>query len=389
MFSIKTFDRISPAGLSILDRSRYNIDSSTTTPDAILLRSRCLLEEMIGDSVKAIARAGAGVNNIPVDFCTRQGIIVFNTPGANANSVKELVIAGLLLSSRRIHEGMNWLENQKPHSELEKQVEKNKSTFVGNEISGKSIGIIGLGAIGVLVANTVVELGMTTYGYDPFISIDAAWGLSRKVKRTESLNQIMSSCDYITLHVPLTPDTEGLVNMENLGRAKKGLRILNFSRDGLVDGKAVESSLNKGIINRYITDFPTPELMGIEGVMSLPHLGASTMEAEENCAVMAVRQLKNFLENGSIVNSVNFPDCSLDNTGVTRLLVANLNVPNMLSQILEILAHKNLNVEEMVNKHRNGVAYNIIDISTPVISESVLSELNNIEGVIMTRQIGC
>ena len=327
------------------------------------------------------------VNNIPVDECTEKGIVVFNTPGANANSVKELVIAGLLLSARRIHEGMNWVEAQKAEEGLSKSVEAEKSSFAGTEISGKTLGVVGLGAIGVLVANAAVELGMSVYGYDPFISVTAAWGLSARVKRCDSIEQLMGTCDYMTLHVPLSADTEGLVNAERIKRAKKGLCILNFSRGGLVDRSAIKPALKDGTISRYVTDFPTSELLGLDGVMSIPHLGASTEEAEDNCAEMAVRQLKEFLENGNIMNSVNFPACSLDPSGGVRLLVANRNVPNMLSQILEILADEGLNVEEMVNKHRNGIAYNIIDLSVACIGSDAMVKLGAIEGVLMTRQI--
>ena len=387
MFKIQTRNKISPVGLNEFCRDKYEIASEIPNPDALLLRSYKLPSEEIGSTVKAIARAGAGVNNIPVDDCTERGIVVFNTPGANANSVKELVIAGLLLSSRRIHEGMAWAEAQTPDEELSKRVEKEKSSFAGNEISGKTLGIVGLGAIGVLVANAAIDLGMKVYGYDPYISIAAAWGLSAKVKRCDSIDQLMATSDYMTLHVPLTPDTEGLVNAERIKRAKKGLRILNFSRGGLVDRSAVKAALAEGTVSRYVTDFPAPELLGVEGVLSTPHLGASTEEAEDNCAVMAARQLQDFLERGNITNSVNFPSCTLDPTGGARLLVANRNIPNMLSQILEILAEEGLNVEEMVNKHRNGNAYNIIDVSAACINDSAIDKIKAIEGVVMTRQI--
>lgn len=387
MLKIQTRNKISPVGLDLFGRDDYEVASEIPGPDALLLRSYKLPMDEIADSVKAIARAGAGVNNIPVEQCTDKGIVVFNTPGANANSVKELVIAGLLLSSRRIHEGMSWVENQNTDPELSKRVEKEKSSFAGTEIAGKALGIVGLGAIGVLVANAAIELGMTVYGYDPYISVKAAWGLSARVQRCESIEQLMATCDYMSLHVPLTPDTEGLINSEKLKRAKKGLRILNFSRGGLVERKAIGPALENGTLSRYITDFPTPELQGVEGVMGIPHLGASTEEAEDNCAVMAVNQLQDFLENGNIVNSVNFPTCSLEASGGVRLLVANRNVPNMLSQILEVLADEGLNVDEMVNKHRDGIAYNIIDLSAGCISDSAMEKLSAIDGVIMTRQI--
>lgn len=387
MLKIQTRNKISPTGLEQFGRNEYEISDEMSNPDALLLRSYKLPTDEIPDSVRAIARAGAGVNNIPVDYCTEKGIVVFNTPGANANSVKELVIAGLLLSSRRIHEGMSWVENQDADDNLAKNVEKGKSKFAGSEINGKKLGVVGLGAIGVLVANAAVELGMEVYGHDPFISVNAAWGLSSTVNRCDSLDQLMGICDYITLHVPLTPDTESLVNTDRLKRAGNGLRLLNFSRDGLVDSTAVKKALTEGTLSRYVTDFPEPELLGVPGVMSIPHLGASTKEAEMNCAVMAARQLKNFLENGNITNSVNFPNCSLEHSGGVRLLVANKNVPNMLSQILAVLADENMNVEDMVNRHRDGIAYNIIDLSAACLSDSALSQLSSIDGVVMTRQI--
>ena len=387
MLKIQTRNKISSVGLDLFSRDGYEVASEIPDPDALLLRSYKLPIEEIGASVKAIARAGAGVNNIPVADCTDKGVVVFNTPGANANSVKELVIAGLLLSSRRIHEGMSWVEAEAADADLAKRVEKEKSSFAGTEIAGKTLGVVGLGAIGVLVANAAVELGMTVYGYDPYISVKAAWGLSSTVQRCETIDQLMGLCDYMTLHVPLTPDTEDLVNSGSLKRAKKGMRILNFSRGGLVQRSAIGPALEDGTLSRYVTDFPTPELMGVKGVMAIPHLGASTEEAEDNCAVMAVNQLKDYLENGNIRNSVNFPNCSLDSAGGVRLLVANRNVPNMLSQILEVLADEGLNVEEMVNKHRDGIAYNIIDLSAACISEGAMNKLAEIEGVIMTRQI--
>lgn len=387
MLKIQTRNKISPVGLEQFGRNEYEVASEIPNPDALLLRSYKLPTDEIPDSVRAIARAGAGVNNIPVDYCTEKGIVVFNTPGANANSVKELVIAGLLLSSRGIHEGMSWVEEQDAGSDLAKNVEKEKSNFAGTEINGKKLGVIGLGAIGVLVANAAVDLGMEVYGHDPFISVNAAWGLSSKVNRCDSLDQLMGICDYITLHVPLTPDTENLVNTERLKRSRSGLRILNFSRGGLVDRAAVKAALMDGTVSRYVTDFPVPELLGVKGVMSIPHLGASTEEAEENCAIMAARQLKDYLENGNITNSVNFPSCSLEPSGGVRLLVANKNVPNMLSQILAVLADENLNVEDMVNRHRDGIAFNIIDLSAACISDSAMGQLSGIEGVVMTRQV--
>ncbi len=387
MIKIQTRNKISPVGLDLFERNEYEVAGEISGPDAVLLRSYKLPENEIDTTVKAIARAGAGVNNIPVDACTDRGIVVFNTPGANANSVKELVIAGLLLSSRRIHEGMNWVSAQSPDSNLSKNVEKEKSSFAGSEISGKKLGVVGLGAIGTLVANVAVDLGMDVYGYDPFITIVSAWGLSRRRKHCENLDQLIGICDYMTLHIPLIPDTENIINAEKLKLAKTGLRILNFSRGGLVDIAAVKTALEGGTISHYITDFPNPELLGVKGVMSIPHLGASTAEAEDNCAVMAAKQLQDFLEHGNITNSVNFPACSLESAGGVRLIIANKNIPNMLSQILAVLEDEGLNSGNMVNKHRNGIAYNIIDLSASSISSEAMNKLGAINGVVMTRQI--
>lgn len=387
MFKIQTKNTIASAGLKLFDKEKYEVSSTLSSPDAILIRSSKLSENDIESNVKAIVRAGTGVNNIPLDYCTERGIAVFNTPGANANSVKELVIAGLLLCSRNIHEGMNWVEKQGNSKDLATRVETEKQTFSGNEISRKTLGIIGLGTIGVLVANAAIDLGMQVYGYDPFISVRAAWGLSSRVQRCENLEYLMSSCDYISLHLPLTTDTKMLVNAKTLKRAKKGLRLLNFSRAELVDSNIIALSLNNGTLEKYVTDFPIPELMNIEGVMNIPHLGASTKEAENNCAIMAVEQLKDFLENGNIKNSVNLPDCSLEPSGCLRYIVANRNIPNMLSQILDVFAKENLNVEEMINKNKNNIAYNIIDVSTSRTSETLLEKIKSIDGVLMSRHI--
>jgi len=387
VFNIRIHDNIAPLGLSQFDSENYRINSNSDAPDAILLRSNRLSSVEIEPSVLAIARAGVGVNNIPIDICTERGIVVFNTPGANANSVKELVIAALLLSSRRICDGISWLSSQTDVSKLTETIERKKSSFAGSEISGKELGVIGLGFIGVLVANAAEQLGMRVSGYDPFISVRAAWGLSSGVRRCESLGQLMANSDYISLHVPLTKDTENLINRDSLQRVKPGLRVLNFARDGLVETGEVRMALKNGALSCYITDFPVPELLGERGVISIPHLGASTTEAEENCAVMAVNQLKDFLENGNIGNSVNFPDCSMESTGSGRLIIANKNVPNMLTQILSVLAQENLNIEDMVNRHQNQIAYNIIELSIPCLAPDSIRQLRAIDGVIMIRQI--
>lgn len=387
MFNIEIHDKIASLGLNQFDSENYKLGSNLDAPDAILLRSHKLTPVEIEPSVLAIARAGVGVNNVPIDICTERGIVVFNTPGANANSVKELVIAALLLSSRRIYDGINWLDSQINVSELAETIERKKFSFAGSEISGKELGVIGLGSIGVLVANAAEQLDMKVSGYDPFISVSSAWGLSSGVRRCESLGQLMANSDYISLHVPLTKDTKNLINKKSLEKAKTGLRVLNFARDGLVNAGEIKAALRSGTLSHYVTDFPVPELLGEKGVISIPHLGASTAEAEENCAVMAVNQLKAFLGNGNISNSVNFPSCSLESTGSVRLIIANKNVPNMLTQILSVLARENLNVEDMVNRHRGRIAYNIIELSTSRLSSDSMKQLDAIDGVIMIRQI--
>jgi D-3-phosphoglycerate dehydrogenase len=387
MYKIQTRNKISPVGLNLFNPNEYEIADEISGADAILLRSYKLPVDEIESSVKAIARAGAGVNNIPVDACTDQGVVVFNTPGANANSVKELVIAGMLLSARRIHEGMSWIEGQTADESLAKTVEKEKSNFAGTEISGKTLGVIGLGAIGGLVANAAIGLGMEVYGYDPYISIAGAWNLSGQVKHCENLNKLLELCDYVTVHVPLLPVTKNLINSENLKAAKAGMRILNFARGGLVEEAAVKQALEAGTISHYITDFPSAELLGVEGVLSIPHLGASTAEAEENCAVMAANQLMDFLKNGNIRNSVNFPACSLDPTDGARLITASKNNPESLKQVLSILSGQGIGTGDMVNKERGGISYCIINISSGELNEDVLKSISQIEGNLLARQL--
>jgi D-3-phosphoglycerate dehydrogenase len=387
MYKIQTRNKISPVGLNLFNPNEYEIADEISGADAILLRSYKLPVDEIESSVKAIARAGAGVNNIPVDACTERGVVVFNTPGANANSVKELVIAGMLLSARRIHEGMSWIEGQTADESLAKTVEKEKSNFAGTEISGKTLGVIGLGAIGGLVANAAISLGMEVYGYDPYISIAGAWNLSGQVKHCENLNKLLELCDYVTVHVPLLPVTKNLINSENLKTAKAGMRILNFARGGLVEEAAVKQALETRTISHYITDFPSAELLGVEGVLSIPHLGASTAEAEENCAVMAANQLMDFLKNGNIRNSVNFPACSLDPTDGARLITASKNNPESLKQVLSILSGQGIGTGDMVNKERGGISYCIINISSGELNEDVLKSISQIEGNLLARQL--
>lgn len=390
MFKIQTLNKISAEGLANFPRDDYEIASEILNPDAILLRSADMHSMELPASVKAVARAGAGVNNIPIPAMTEKGVVVFNTPGANANAVKELVIAALLFSSRPVHKAAEWAKTLAGKGdEIPDLAEKGKSQFVGPEIKGKTLGVIGLGAIGAMVANTAIGLGMDVIGYDPYISVDAAWSLSRAVHKAESLESLLSKSDYVSLHIPQTNDTKGFINADRINMMKKGVRLLNFARGGLVVNKDVIAAIDAGKIAQYITDFTDEELLANDKVICLPHLGASTPEAEDNCAFMAVKQLKDFLERGNIVNSVNFPKTYLDApipAGGTRLCIANKNVPNMVGQISTILADAKLNIEGMVNQNRADLAYNLIDVSCPV-SDDVVAKLKSIEGVINVRCI--
>lgn len=387
MYSIQILNKISEKGLDLLPKAMYQILSESNTPDAILVRSANMLEMQLPDSLMAIARAGAGVNNIPVDKCTEKGIAVFNTPGANANGVKELVLAALLMSSRKIYHGISWAQSLRGKGqEVAKLVEKGKSAFEGPEIKGKRIGIIGLGAIGVMVANDTVALGMEVMGYDPYISVNSAWGLSSCVMRATSLDQIFSTCDYITIHIPLDENTKGTISKEKFKLMKKGVRIINLARGGLVNSKDMLEAIGDGTVACYVTDFPEDELLDNESIITIPHLGASTPESEENCAVMAVKQMKDYLEYGIIRNSVNFPDCELAGNGGDRLVAAHLNIPNMVGQITTMLAESKINITAMVNRHKNGVGYDIIDIDGKI-GEAVVNKIKAIEGVKMARVI--
>ena len=390
MFKIQTLNKISAEGLANFPRDDYEIASEILNPDAILLRSADMHSMELPASVKAVARAGAGVNNIPIPAMTEKGVVVFNTPGANANAVKELVIAALLFSSRPVHKAAEWAKTLAGKGdEIPDLAEKGKSQFVGPEIKGKTLGVIGLGAIGAMVANTAIGLGMDVIGYDPYISVDAAWSLSRAVHKAESLESLLSKSDYVSLHIPQTNDTKGFINADRINMMKKGVRLLNFARGGLVVNKDVIAAIEAGKIAQYITDFTDEELLSNDKVICLPHLGASTPEAEDNCAFMAVKQLKDFLERGNIVNSVNFPKTYLDAqipAGGTRLCIANKNVPNMVGQISTILADAKLNIEGMVNQNRADLAYNLIDVSCPV-TDDVVAKLKSIEGVINVRCI--
>jgi D-3-phosphoglycerate dehydrogenase / 2-oxoglutarate reductase len=390
MYKIQTLNKISPIGLDVLSRDAYEVASEILNPDAVLVRSANMLTMDIPASVKAIARAGAGVNNIPVTACSGRGIVVFNTPGANANGVKELVIAGLLLCSRRIIPGIIWAKGLVGKGdEVPKLIEKGKSDFVGPEIKGKKLGVVGLGAIGVMVANDAIELGMQVVGFDPFISVEAAWGLSRNVKRARALESLLAESDYVTLHVPLNDQTKGLINKERIAIMKKGVRLLNFARGGLVNNADLREAMKDGTIAAYVTDFPDEEMLKADNVVAFPHLGASTPEAEDNCAVMAVNQLRDYLENGNIKNSVNYPDCDMGAApnDATRIIIANKNVPNIVGQVTTTLATEKINISDMINKHRGDLAYNIIDVDGKA-RDTIVKKLKGIEGVIMVRAIG-
>lgn len=390
MFKIQTLNKISTQGLAEFPRDDYEVASEILNPDAILLRSADMHSMEIPGSVKAVARAGAGTNNIPIPSMTEKGIVVFNTPGANANAVRELAILSLLMASRPVVQANAWVKTLAGKgSEIADLAEKGKSQFVGPEIRGKTLGVIGLGAIGAMVANSASDLGMKVIGYDPFISIEAAWSLSRSVRKAETLDTILTQSDYITIHVPQTPETKGLINAERIKAMKNGVRIINLARGGLVVNADIIAGINSGKIACFVTDFTDEDLLNNDKIVCLPHLGASTPEAEENCALMAVRQLKNFLETGAIVNSVNFPKCKIEDpipVNGTRLCISHKNIPNMVGQITTVLAGASLNIAGMVNQNRGDLAYNIIDLDTNV-SDEIIDKLQSIEGVIKVRPI--
>ncbi len=389
MKKIRTYNTIATKGLEQFPRSDYEVASEITHPDAIVVRSHNLHEEELPDCLLAIARAGAGVNNVPVEQCSKRGIVVFNTPGANANAVKELVLAGMLLSSRGIYQGMRYLSELPANMDaasLSKELEAQKKQFKGVELEGKTLGVVGLGAIGSLVANLGIALGMRVVGYDPAISVEAAWRLSSEVEKMDNLSSLLSRSDFVSLHVPAIEQTHHLINADSLANAKPGLRLLNFARDQIVDSKAVLGALESGTLDRYVTDFPLPELLGHEGLILLPHIGASTREAEENCAVMAAQQLMDFLENGNIRNSVNFPLARMQRTAGHRLTFSNENVSGVLGHVLSILAEEEINVIDMLNKSRGDLAYNILDVEQAP-DDRVLDQIRNIEHVIHVRAL--
>ncbi len=386
MYNVLTLNKISKAGLSRLG-DNYNVADDVTAPEAVLVRSAAMHDMEFSESLLAIARAGAGVNNIPLDKCSEKGIVVFNTPGANANAVKELVLTALLISSRKIVDGIEWAKTLKGNGDaVGKMVEKGKSQFVGPEIKGKTLGIIGLGAIGVLVANAAVALGMNVMGYDPFISVDGAWGLSSEVKHVLTLDEIFANSDYITVHVPLTPDTKGIISAENISKMKDNVRILNYSRGDLAVSADVIKALEEKKIAAYVTDFASEELLGVEGVIVTPHLGASTPESEDNCAKMAADEIKDYLENGNITNSVTLPAVSMARTGAARVCVIHKNIPNIISSVSSKLAESNNNIESMNSKSKKDYAYTILDVSNDV-ADSEVENIKAIDGVIRVRVI--
>ncbi len=388
MYKIQTLNKIDQEGLQVFPSSKYEISNDIAQPDAIVLRSFSMHDMEIPQSVKAIARAGAGVNNIPIAKCTENGIVVFNTPGANANGVKELVIAGLLMASRDLVGGVQWAKTLIGEGDkVPPLVEKGKANFGGSEIKGKTLGVIGLGAIGVLVANAAQSLGMKVIGYDPYISIDHAWNLHHDVTRAYGIEPMLAKADFITLQVPLLAETTGFINTERIKLMKDGVKILNFARGELVVDADIIAALNGGKVGAYLTDFPNEELLKCDKVMAIPHLGASTNESEVNCAIMAAEQIRNFFENGNIRNSVNFPGAELERNNGARLLVTNKNIPNIISQITTILAQAGINIDNMLNKNKGDIAYNIIDASNETLSDDIIAKVKAIDGVFVVRAL--
>ncbi|MFC4802348.1 phosphoglycerate dehydrogenase [Neobacillus sp. GCM10023253] len=389
--TIKTLNNIAERGLNVFNKNGFLVDNGSENPDAILVRSFNMHSLEFGENLKAIARAGAGVNNIPVDRCTEQGIVVFNTPGANANAVKEMVLTSLIASSRNLFAGVAWTKSLDGEGEqIPKLVEAGKKQFVGKEIKGKTLGVIGLGAIGALVANDALDLDMDVIGFDPFISVDTAWNLSRNVQRAMTIEQLFAESDYITVHVPLTDDTRGMFNQATFSIMKPDVHILNFSRGELVNETDMAAALESGKVGKYITDFPNEHVLKMKNTVPIPHLGASTNESEENCAIMAARQVKEFLETGNIKNSVNFPNTSLPYTGKRRVAAFHQNVPNMVGQITSAVSSYHLNIADMVNRSRGDYAYTIIDIDNKVngdVIPGLEEKVKQIPGMVTVRII--
>ncbi len=386
MKKIKLMNKIAAVGTDVFDKSAYEVSDSVTSPDAIMVRSANLHDMEFGPELIAISRAGAGVNNIPTEECAKRGIVVFNTPGANANGVKELAIAALVLASRDVVGGVEWVKTIADDPDIAKTVEAGKSKFAGCEILGKTLGVIGLGAIGGLVANAAKNLGMKVMGCDPYLTVNAAWSLSSSVHHAESYDQIYESADYITLHVPSTPTTRGMINKDTIAKMKDGVRIINLARADLVNADDLKVALESGKIASYVTDFPTSATVGLKNVVNIPHLGASTAESEDNCAVMAAQELVDFISTGNIRNSVNYPAVSIPHTGAARICLAHLNIANMLSQITSIVSGAGINIENLSNGSKGNYAYTIVEIGVKV-PEDILPRLEAIEGMIKVRVI--
>lgn len=389
--TIKTLNNIAQSGLNEFRNDQYTIDNDSTNPDAIVVRSFNMHSLEFGPDLKAIARAGAGVNNIPVEACTEKGIVVFNTPGANANAVKEMVLTSLMASSRNLFAGISWVRTLADQGDqIPKLVEDGKKQFVGKEIKGKTLGVIGLGAIGALVANDAIELDMDVIGFDPFISVDLAWKLSRKVQRAMTIEELFANSDYITVHVPSTENTRGMFNEATFSLMKDGVHIMNFSRGDLVNEKDMAAALESGKVGKYVTDFPNENVLKMKNAVPVPHLGASTGESEENCAIMAARQVKEFLETGNVKNSVNFPNAALPYTGKQRVTAFHKNIPNMVGKITSAISNYHLNIADMVNRSRGEYAYTIIDLDSQVDQEIMTSLegiISQIEGIVTVRMI--
>lgn len=383
---VKLLNKIAAVGTNELDRDYYEVGADIESPDAIMVRSAAMHDMTFEPEMLAIARCGAGVNNIPVDRCSKEGIVVFNTPGANANGVKELTLCALFLASRRITDGIEWAKTLAGDADAAKTVEKGKSAFAGTEVQGKKLGVIGLGAIGGMVANAALHLGMEVMGCDPYLSVEAAWSLSRNVKRAASYEQIFRECDYITLHIPATPETKNTINADAISVMKDGVKIINLARADLVDAEALKTGLAAGKVSAYVTDFPTPEIIGVSGVVAIPHLGASTEEAEDNCAVMAAHELDDYLRFGNIKNSVNFPNVSMPHSGDVRICLLHSNVPSIISQITSALSEQHINIENMINKSKGDNAYTLLEISGSV-SDSTVAKIKSIEGMNRVRVI--
>lgn len=386
MFNIKTLNKISAVGLEKFDKSKYAYGDGIENPDAIMVRSAAMHDMEMPKSLLAIARAGAGVNNIPIDRCTREGIVVFNTPGANANAVKELVVCALLLSSRKVTKAIEWCKTIKNDENVSKSVEKGKSAFSGPELKGKTIAVIGLGAIGRLVANAASDLGMNVIGYDPFLTPAAAETLKKDVQVINELDEIYPKADYITVHVPLTPETKEMICAANIAKMKDSVRIINLARGDLANSADIIAALDEGKMAAYVTDFPSADLIGVDGVIAMPHLGASTPESEENCATMGAEELIDFLENGNIRNSVNMPAASSQRCGKARITIIQKNQPNMIATITDVISKSGMNIENFENKNRGDVAYSILDLDSDDL-DSVVAELEKLDGVVRVRTI--